>query len=89
MDMAFNNLKNRLTTSPVFLHFPDDSSPLTLSIDASGEGMGGVLRQLTPGGVKVIKYVSKKFTPTQIRYSTTECECLAMVWCIQKLREYV
>lgn len=89
MDMAFNQLKLILTTPPVFLNFPDDTSPLVLATDASGEGMGGVLRQITPNGVKVIKYVSKKLSPTQKRYSTTERECLAMVWCIQKLKEYI
>ena len=89
MEKAFNELKARLTTPPIFLNFPDDTSPLVLSSDASGEGMGGVLRQLTPSGVKVIKYVSKKFSLAQKRYSTTERECLAMVWCIQKLKEYI
>ena len=89
MNNAYAELKRRLTSPPVFLNFPDDESPLILSIDASGDGMGGVLRQSAPGGMKVIKYVSKKFNPAQKRYSTTERECLAMVWCIQKLKEYV
>ena len=89
MNHAYNELKHRLTSSPVFLNFPDDVSPMVLSIDASGEGMGGVLRQLTPDGPKVIKYVSKKFNSAQKKYSTTERECLAMVWCLQKLKEYV
>lgn len=65
MENAYNDLKSRLTTSPVFLNFPDDTSPLVLSTDASGYGMGGVLRQTTPEGSKVIKYVSKKFNTAQ------------------------
>ncbi len=89
MEKAYNDLKHRLTTSPVFLNFPDDTSPLVLSTDASGYGMGGVLRQITPVGSKVIKYVSKKFNTAQKKYSTTERECLALVWCIQKLKEYI
>jgi hypothetical protein len=89
MENAYNDLKRRLTTSPVFLNFPDDTSPLVLSTDASGYGMGGVLRQITPEGSKVIKYVSKKFNTAQKKYSTTERECLALVWCIQKLKEYI
>ncbi|CAF5077031.1 unnamed protein product, partial [Rotaria magnacalcarata] len=52
MENAYNELKRRLTTSPVFLNFPDDKSPLVLSTDASGYGMGGVLRQITPEGSK-------------------------------------
>jgi hypothetical protein len=89
MNDAFEELKRRLTSAPIFLSFPDDTSPLVLAIDASGEGMGGVLRQNSPDGIRVIKYVSKKFNSAQKRYSTTERECLAMVWCIQKLKEYL
>ncbi|CAF4420876.1 unnamed protein product, partial [Didymodactylos carnosus] len=65
------------------------NSQLVLSTDASGAGMGGVLRQHTPNGIKVIKYLSKKFNNAQKKYSTTEKECMAMVWCIQQLKEYV
>ncbi|CAF4361483.1 unnamed protein product [Rotaria sp. Silwood2] len=89
MENAYNELKPRLTTSPVFLNFPNDKSPLVLSTDASGYGMGGVLRQTTPEGSKVIKYVSKKCNAAQKEYSTTERECLALVWCICKLKEYI
>lgn len=51
--------------------------------------MGGVLRQMTSDGLKVIKYVSKKFNEAQQRYSTTKRECLGLVWCVQKLKEFV
>lgn len=84
MDMAFNELKRRLTSPPVFLNFQGDESMLGLSIYASGKDMGGVLRQNTPEGPKVVKYVSKKFNQAQKRYSTTERECLAMIWSIQR-----
>ncbi|CAF5132846.1 unnamed protein product, partial [Rotaria sp. Silwood1] len=89
MNNAFIELKHRLTEPPIFLNFPEDDGQFILSIDASGEGMGGVLRQMTSNGLKVIKYVSKKFNLAQKKYSTTERECLALVWCIQKLKEYI
>ena len=89
MDNAFMELKRRLTEPPIFLNFPQDDGQFVLSTDASGEGMGGVLRQMTSNGLKVIKYVSKKFNLAQKRYSTTERECLALVWCVQKLKEYI
>jgi predicted aspartyl protease len=89
MDKAFLELRRRLTTAPVFLNFPEDDGQFILSTDASGEGMGGVLRQSTSNGLKVIKYISKRFNSAQKRYSTTERECLAMVWCIQKVKEYI
>ena len=39
MNNAYTEIKRRLTSPPVFLNFPDDESPLILSIDASGDGM--------------------------------------------------
>ncbi|CAF0806661.1 unnamed protein product [Didymodactylos carnosus] len=89
VEKAYNEIKHRLTTSPLLLSFPDDTSPLILCTDASGEGIGGILKQKTSDGLKVIKYLSKKFNPAQKRYSATEKECLGMVWCIQKLKEYL
>lgn len=89
MDKSFIELRRRLTAPPIFLNFPEDEGQFILSTDASGDGMGGVLRQMTSKGLKVIKYVSKKFNLAQKRYSTTERECLALVWCIQKVREYI
>ena len=57
MNTAFEELKKRISTPPVTLAFPNDDDQLVLSIDASGNGMGGVLRQQTTSGMNVIKYV--------------------------------
>ncbi|CAM4755978.1 unnamed protein product [Rotaria magnacalcarata] len=42
---AFHQLKELLTTEPLFLHFPVDDLPLILTTDASDIGIGGVLQQ--------------------------------------------
>ncbi|CAF1525917.1 unnamed protein product [Rotaria sp. Silwood1] len=42
---AFHQLKEMLTTEPLFLHFPVDDLPVVLTTDASDIGIGGVLQQ--------------------------------------------
>ena len=51
--------------------------------------MGAVLLQETEGILKPVSYGSKKFSETEKRYSTIERECYAIVWAIQKFKEYL
>ncbi|CAF4335019.1 unnamed protein product, partial [Rotaria sp. Silwood2] len=46
---AFHQLKQMLTTAPLFLHFPVDNQPFILTTDASDFGIGGVLQQEVNG----------------------------------------
>ncbi|CAF1251885.1 unnamed protein product [Didymodactylos carnosus] len=86
---AYEQLKESLSTEPLLLSFPDPSSPLVLSTDASDIGYGGVLKQITKDGPKPIRYLSRKLNPAEKRYGTTEKECLAMVRCIEEFRSYL
>ncbi|CAF4364857.1 unnamed protein product, partial [Didymodactylos carnosus] len=74
---------------PLLLSFPDPSSPLVLSTDASDIGYGGVLEQITKDGPKPISYLSRKLNPAEKRYGTIEKECLTMVRCIEEFRSYL
>lgn len=88
---AFDELKRQLSQYPL-LAFYDDRSALTLRIntDASNVGIGGVLHQVTPDGrLQPVQYLSRALSKREKRYSVIEKECLAMVWCISKLRPYV
>ncbi|CAF1651950.1 unnamed protein product, partial [Didymodactylos carnosus] len=87
--IAYNTIKENLTTPPLLLHFPDDESKLVLETDASGIDLGAILRQMTLHGPKVIKYLSKTFDKAQQKYSTTEKECKTIVWAIDKLKPYL
>ena len=51
--------------------------------------MGGVLLQEVDGILKPVCYSSKKFSDTEKRYSPIERECYAIVWAIQKFRQYL
>ncbi|CAF4641756.1 unnamed protein product, partial [Rotaria magnacalcarata] len=50
---SFDEFKRLLMTYPLFLEYPDLSTPFVLTTDASGIGIGGILRQDTPNGTKI------------------------------------
>lgn len=86
---AFHQLKMSISRGPLVLDFPDATSPLVLSTDASDIGIGGVLKQETPAGTRVIYYHSQLLNEAQRRYATIEKEALAVFKCVDKLRPYL
>ena len=75
---AFEALKAMLGSSPV-LRAPDFYRPFVLTIDASAFAMGAVLFQEHNNDLMPISYFSRKFSETQLGYSTIERELLALV----------
>ena len=86
---AFRQLKEAISSAPLVLDFPNDNSPLILSTDASDIGIGGVLKQATPEGTRIIYYHSQLLNSAQRCYSTIEKEALAVIKCVEKLRPYL
>ncbi|CAF1624779.1 unnamed protein product [Rotaria magnacalcarata] len=62
---AFQDLKRMLVTEPLFLHYPVENSPLILTTDGSGIGIGGVLQQEIDGEVHNLYYHSQVMTPCE------------------------
>ncbi|UYV84069.1 hypothetical protein LAZ67_X001057 [Cordylochernes scorpioides] len=87
-EQSFQILKSALTTDPVLGHFKEDAETL-VHTDASGYGVGAVLTQLVEGKEKPIAYASRTLNAAERNYSTTERECLAVVWAIYKFRPYL
>jgi hypothetical protein len=85
---AFFSLKEKLSNTPI-LGFPTNNGQFTLHTDASTVGIAGVLSQSESGKQKTICYLSRTLSSAERNYSTTEKECLAIVWCIKNLRHYL
>ena len=86
---AFHQLKQMLTSAPLFLHYPVPDTPLILTTDASGIGIGGVLQQQINGTLYNLFYHSQVLTPCEQKYSTIEKEALAIYKCIARMRTLI
>jgi transposase InsO family protein len=85
---AFLQLKAALIAAPVLVT-PQWDKPFTIHVDASDKAMGAVLTQGDGEDEHPIAYMSKKWTNAQINYSTTDKECLGILWAIEYFRGYV
>ena len=82
---AFKQLQQAMISPPLpdYLKFNDH---FVLTTDVSEVGLGAVLS--TRRGT-TIEFASRVLSPTETKYSTTEKECLAIVWAIRKFRHYL
>ena len=86
---SFNTLKRALLTAPI-LALPREGYRYTLDTDASDQQLGCCLLQEQPdGALHPIGYWSRVLTPAERNYSSTEKECLALVWAVLHLRPYL
>lgn len=87
-EAAFATIKERLVSSPV-VSCPDFERPFIIQTDACDYGLGAVLTQDYSDGERVVSFISRSLTSSERKYSTTEKECLAVLWAIEKFRPYV
>lgn len=89
-EKAFNEAKNKLCEAPILTHF-DPNLEIILDVDASNEGIGGILSVKTEEGhIKPVAYASKKLTDQQKRkLSVSEKEMLAITHFCLKFRNYI
>src|SRR5882672_7167632 len=93
---AFNTLKRAVLDK--VLNLPDMAGDFLIQCDASGSGLGAVLMNrpkvtpatgAKPGKYLPVSFISRALQGAEKNYSTTELECLALVWAVEKFRPYI
>ncbi|KAI4899348.1 hypothetical protein NFI96_008696 [Prochilodus magdalenae] len=86
---AMDFLKERLTSAPI-LCFPDFERTFDLHTDACDVGLGTALMQRDKDGQEVVvAYASHTLYKLEKPYSTTEKECLGVIWALEHFRPYI
>ncbi|KAE8236529.1 hypothetical protein A4X06_0g9520, partial [Tilletia controversa] len=69
---------------------PDFRRPFVLAVDASKQGLGGVLLQTDANEEeRPLLYISRQTTDGEKRYAPTHLELAAVWWCVKKLHHYI
>lgn len=88
-EQAFNESKKAFLTE-ILVVFLDFIKPFYLNTDASSIAIGGELYQILPQNDHVtLGFASRTLKPAETRYTTTEIEALAVVYCCDKFRQYL
>ena len=86
--LAFEKLKEALTTSPI-LAMPSDEGRYILDTDASETLFDAVLSQVQNAETRVIAYASRTYNKAERNYCTTRKELLAVVLFIRQFKQYL
>jgi len=71
------------------LILPEHDQPFRIEADASKYGIGGVLSQFRNGSWRPVSYFSKHLSKTEMNYSASEREMLAIVLSVERFKQYV
>ena len=85
---AWEELKHRLVSAPI-ISAPDWTRPFEIMCDASDYAIGAVLGQCIDNRQHVIYYASRTLNEAQLNYTITEKEFLAVVFALEKFRQYL
>ena len=81
---VFDTLCQALMSPPI-LDCPTHDDHFVLMTDASDMGIGAILSTLRG---TIVEYASRTLSLAERKYTTTEKECLAIVWAVRKFRHF-
>lgn len=88
-DSSFGKLKESLLRHPI-LNVVNPEKKFLLPTDASGRGLEAVLSQQDAQGCEhPVAYESRILQPKEMKYSTIEKECLAVIWALKVFYTYL
>lgn len=86
---AFQHIIYCLTHAPV-LAFAAPDQPYILHVDASLKGLGAVLYQEYPEGLRPVAFASRKLSQAEKRYPVHQLEFLSLKWAVvDKFHDYL
>ena len=87
--VAFQTAKARLVEAPVLAHY-DPALPIKLACDASSYGIGAVISHtLSNGDEQPVAFASRTLSSSERNYAQIQKEALALVYGVQKFRQYL
>lgn len=86
---AFDRIRECLINAPV-LAFADPTKLYILHVDASMNGLGAVLNQEYPEGLRPVAFASRKLKDSEHNYPVHQLEFLALKWAVvDKFHDYL
>ncbi|XP_057684821.1 uncharacterized protein LOC130911119 [Corythoichthys intestinalis] len=86
---AFHKIIHCLTHAPV-LAFANPQKPYILHVDASLKGLGAVLYQEYPEGLRPVAFASRKLSASERNYAIHQLEFLSLKWAVvDKFHDYL
>ena len=86
---AFDDLRQALLAPPI-LALPKAKGQMIIDVDACADQLGCTLLQEQPESTRLpVGYWRCGLSPAEKNYTTTERECLGVVWSVLKLRHFL
>jgi len=82
---AFETLCHSFMSPPI-LDYPKQNDHFILTTDAFDKGLGAML---STSRQTVTEFASRALTSTETKYTTSEKECLTVVWATHKFQHYI